>query len=122
MIRPPDAHVDHEMMLEHYGIAYVCQHPEILFDGAVAFARSPVPHNRMDYLSLGYATIEDRIRYCSITRQSRFDDATERMFQAYRILNELYAPWSAPYSHKETCLQQVQPGSRTHYVKHDNQQ
>ena len=89
MIRPLDTYVDHEMMLDSYGIAYVCQHPEILFTPAYVPPADPFRRNgepglrRQDMAHTAYGR----------NRAPHIGGLALRAAEAYRILAELYAPY-----------------------------
>lgn len=89
MIQPLDTYVDHEMMLDSYGIAYVCQHPEILFTPGYVPSTDPLLRNgepglgRRDMPHTAYGH----------NRVPHIGDLVLRAAEAYRILAELYAPY-----------------------------
>ena len=93
MIRPLDAYVYDGIMLERYGISYVCRHPEILF-GIPTVPEGRGFRNRGDRLNpdrdmpdLAY----DRRRPVYV------DDPILRAMEAYKILAELYAPYDGSH-------------------------
>ena len=85
-----------EMMLDRYGIRYVCQHPEILFSESVMPASEPARPAYGGYLDLDYVAPDVPVRRHDIRQTGTADDMLSRAAEAYRLLNEIYAPWPAP--------------------------
>ena len=90
MIRPLDAYVDHETMLDRYGLAYVCRHPEILFNLPTQPRADPFSRNR--WADFGPRRNAFHTDYGS-GRAAYIGDLVLRAVEAYRILEELYAPY-----------------------------
>lgn len=89
MIRPLDTYVDHERMLDRYGLAYVCQHPEILFSTAYG----PRDHRFVGNAGPDFGLQRNSFHATSgCDRAAHIGDLVLRAVEAYRILAELYAP------------------------------
>ena len=79
-----------ESLLNRYGLAYVCHNPLILFgEGSAETARAPYPpyHGCPPGGNDGAGQ-----RY----PRGRSEGLSERVTEAYEILNQMYAPWPAP--------------------------
>jgi len=67
-----------DTMPAHLSLGYICRHPEILFGNCAS----------QNYLDLGY-----RVSNMMPQNHEQHDNLTTRVLEAYRILDELYAPW-----------------------------
>ena len=103
-----------ETMLDRYGIHYVCQHPEILFSGPTLPASEPARRGYGCYLDLDYVMASAAIRGHDMRRNGKADGLLIRAAEAYRILNEIYAPWPVPSTERRVRdnagSRHVQPG------------
>jgi hypothetical protein len=79
-----------ESLLNRYGFAYICHNPLILFSkGPAETARSPYP---LYYGCPPGGNDGAGQRY----PRGRSEGLSERITEAYEILNQMYAPWPAP--------------------------
>ena len=85
-------HDFHARMLEQHGIAYVCEHPEVLFDRAIRpdaglDERLYGNHPGRSYDATGRVATNVHVR-----EDEQPGGLAGLMNHAYRILNEIYAP------------------------------
>ena len=83
-------------MLDRYGIAYVCQHPEILFGEPPLTEYGGMPYVQGSGLNGARETPFEPFGKPLGTRPHRKDDLVQRSVEAYHILREIYAPWPMP--------------------------
>ena len=80
-----------EQILHCQSIGYVCAHPEILFGAADR------PHIAAGYLAYSYLSPTGWARTVAVPRRdcirpNQPDDLVRRIAQAYRVLDQIYAP------------------------------
>ena len=81
--------------LERHGLAYICEHPEILFSKADAAESSPAHEVYRGNAAAGYDAVgPDNRTFDGVTPEVA-DGLLLRVSEAYRILNDIYAPYSA---------------------------
>jgi hypothetical protein len=85
-----DARYDEaERMLERYGLAYVCQAPEILY------GQLPM-HERRVHVTPTYQPYHQRAMPLPSVPCAADDDLFARVVGAYRVLDHIFAPYEAP--------------------------
>jgi len=82
-----------EQMLDRYGITYVVQHPEILF--GIVPSSSLADRMRVSNLGLGYGAPDAYAGISMGAGSHGTDDLFARVVEAYRILDEIFAPHHA---------------------------
>lgn len=85
-----------ELMLDRYGIGYVCQHPEILFLGSEVPRGDSLRPFRSCSPGAADGTPGTRTGNGRPLVNGKPQDLPDRINQAYRILNEIYAPYRPP--------------------------
>ena len=103
------AYIHAEQMLDRYGITYVYQHPEVLL--GIAPGSSLADRTRASYLGLGYGAPETYAGTSMGDGSHGTDGLLARVVEAYRILDEIFAPHRAasvgrqgtqPHSYRRT--------------------
>jgi len=79
--------------LERHGLAYICEHPEILFSKANATENNPA-HGVYRSDVAGYDSVSHDNRILDGVTPEAADGVLMRVSEAYRILNDIYAPYS----------------------------
>jgi len=113
-VRDQLAYIHAEQMLDRYGITYVYQHPEVLL--GIAPGSSLADRTRASYLGLGYR-VPDAYAGISMGDGSHGTDGLlARVVEAYRILDEIFAPHRAASAGRQgTQPHSYRPTSRRSY-------
>ena len=80
--------------LERHGLAYICEHPEILFSKANAAEKDPAHSGYRSDAAVGYHSAGHDNRTIDGVTPEAADGLLLRVSEAYRILNDIYAPYS----------------------------
>ena len=80
--------------LERHGLAYICEHPEILFSRANDAENNPAHSFDRSDATVGYDTVGHDNRTLDGVTPEAADGLFLRVSEAYRILNDIYAPYS----------------------------
>ena len=80
--------------LERYGLAYICEHPEILFSKANAAENNPAHGVYRGNAAAGYDSVGHDNRTLGGVTPETDDGLLTRVSEAYEILNDVYAPYS----------------------------
>lgn len=80
--------------LERHGLAYICEHPEILFSKANAAENDPAHSGYRSDVAAGYNPVGRENRTLDGALPEAADGLLMRVSEAYRILNDVYAPYS----------------------------
>ena len=81
--------------LDRYGLAYICEHPEILFSRANAAENDPAQSVYRSDAAAGYDTVGHDDRTLDGVAPEAADGLLMRVSEAYEILNDIYAPYSS---------------------------
>jgi len=80
--------------LERHGLAYICEHPEILFSGANDAENDPAYSAYRSGVAAGYDSVGHDNRTLDGVAPEATDGLLMRVSEAYEILNDIYAPYS----------------------------
>ena len=80
--------------LDRYGLAYICEHPEILFSKANGTENNPAHSVYGSNAAAGYDSAGHDNRTLDGALPEAADDLLMRVSEAYRILNDIYAPYT----------------------------
>ena len=83
-----------ELMLDRYGLGFICRNPAILFVGSDRAARDPASRISGGSPYLIYRTPHEYIGTPDAAPY-RPEASLDRMAEAYSILDHIYAPWPA---------------------------
>ncbi len=76
------------LLLDRYGIGYVCRHPTILFTQPDTMARGLASR-----VSAGHGYLAYKSTYGYVGVPDKPEESIDRMAEAYRILDQIFSPY-----------------------------